>query len=363
MADRAVADQAHSAATGDAGARGWKTLRWMLVALSVAAVLAALVNSRTDVRGTRVARPPGSYLPARTEFLGIANWYAYFQAGSLVIFVAVWAISIRRSVKRGKPTPTLIMVAVTTALTWLDPIMNWAPYAAYDPRMLHLDPDWFWIAAAPTVEPWAVIIGYGYFFLIPAWLVLGAYKRLAARAAIDSWIVRKPKTAVLAMAIPICILWDALMETLFVRMGFYTYTQVIPVGSIFAGHPWQFPLIWEASLFGLVLAPTAALMWVDDHGQTWSETVARRFRVFRSRPHIGAFLIALAVMSVVYAAYGLCFAIIRISGAASAVAIPWRYPETSVYDPQGYFQKAGSPGPFYVGTCSGATPRRQSGGQ
>jgi hypothetical protein len=33
-------------------------------------------------------------------------------------------------------------------------------------------------------------------------------------------------------------------------------------------------------------------------------------------------------------------------------------PETSVFDPQGYFQKAGNPGPFYTGTWGGWEPRR-----
>jgi hypothetical protein len=126
------------------------------------------------------------------------------------------------------------------------------------------------------------------------------------------------------------------MESLFVQMGFYTYTQVIPFGSTFAGTPGQFPLIWEAVLFGLVLAPTASLMWTNDRGQTWGETMALRFRVFRDRPHIGAFTMAFAVMGTIYLAYGLCFGIIRITGAATEVATPWRYPETAVYDPQGY---------------------------
>ncbi len=44
--------------------------------------------------------------------------------------------------------------------------------------MFHFNVDWFWINLAPTVEPWAVVIGYGYFFLIPAWFTL-------ARTAVD----------------------------------------------------------------------------------------------------------------------------------------------------------------------------------
>ena len=332
------------------GGRWPRAVRWAAILLGLTAVIVAVLNSSRDVSGTRIGRPDGAYVPDRTEFLGISNWYLPFEIGSIVIFLVVWSVSIYRSRRHSKPTPTLILMSVTTALVLLDPIMNWAPYAAYDPRMLHFNVDWPWINLAPTVEPWAVIIGYGYFFLIPAWITLAVYRRWATRASIDSWIVRKSRLAVLALSIPICIVWDGLAESLFVQMGFYTYTQVIPFGSTFTGTPGQFPLIWEAVLFGLVIAPTAPLMWVDDRGQTWGESMALRFNMFRGRPHIGAFTMAFAVMGTIYLAYGLCFGLIRATGIATEVATPWRYPETAVYDPQGYFEEAGNPGPFYRGT-------------
>ena len=49
-----------------------------------------------------------------------------------------------------------------------------------------------------------------------------------------------------------------------------------------------------------MLSIAAPLMWVDDSGRTWSEAVARRTRIFARRPYVGAFVIALAMMSVVY---------------------------------------------------------------
>ncbi|WP_424751842.1 spirocyclase AveC family protein [Mycobacterium sp.] len=332
--------------------------RWGAIIVGVVAVVFAALNSSRSVEGTRVGRPEGSFVPSRTEFLGISNWYIYFEIGSLVMFFAVWGMAIVRSRRREKPTPTLLMIAVTTSLTWLDPIMNWAPYAAYDPRMFHFDVDWFWLNLAPTVEPWAVIIGYGYFFLLPAWFTLAVYRRLAAWASAGSWMVRRPKLAVLALSIPFCIVWDGVMEALFVRMGFYTYTQVIPWGSIFNGTPHQFPLIWEAVLFGIMLSVAAPLMWVDDTGRTWSETVARRTKIFAKRPYVGALVIAWALMSVVYLGYGLSFGIIRATGIATETAQPWRYPETKVFDPQGYYQRNGEPGPFMIGTWSGWESKR-----
>jgi hypothetical protein len=328
-------------------------MSWGAIIAGLSAVIFAALHSGRSVEGTRLARPDGSFVPSRTEFLGISNWYIYFEIGSLVMFFAVWGTAIVRSRRSGKPTPTLLMIAVTTSLTWLDPVMNWAPYAAYDPRMLHFDVDWFWFNLAPTVEPWAVTIGYGYFFLIPAWFTLAVYQKIAARASFGSWLVHRPKLAVLALSVVICIVWDGVMEMLFVRMGFYTYTQVIPFGSVFTGTAHQFPLIWEAALFGLMLSATAPLMWVDDSGRIWSESIARRTKIFAGRPYVGAYAIAWALMSVVYVAYGLSFGIIRATGIATEVAQPWRYPEVMVFDPQGYYEKSGEPGPFMLGTWAG----------
>jgi hypothetical protein len=219
--------------------------------------------------------------------------------------------------------------------------------------MFHFDVDWFWFNLAPTVEPWAVIIGYGYFFLIPAWFTLAVYRRIAARVSVGSWLVRRPRLAILALSLVVCIVWDGVMEALFVRMGFYTYTQVIPFGSIFAGTPQQFPLIWEAVLFGIMLSTAAPLMWVDDRGRTWPEAFARRTRIFAGRPYVGAFVIAWAMMSVVYIAYGVSFGIVRATGLATETAQHWRYPETKVFDPQGYFQRNDETGPFMIGTWAG----------
>ena len=143
------------------------------------------------------------------------------------------------------------------------------------------------------------------------------------------------------------------MEALFVRMGFYTYTQVIPFGSIFAGTLHQFPLIWEAVLFGIMLSSAALLMWVDDTGRTWTETLARRTTLFAGRPYVGAFVIAWAMMGIVYVAYGVSFGIIRATGIATETAQPWRYPETKGFDPQGYYQRNGETGPFMIGTWAG----------
>ena len=46
-------------------------------------------------------------------------------------------------------------------------------------------------------------------------------------------------------------------------------------------------------------------------------------------------------------------ALIRASGVATSVACPWPFPESKVYDPQAYYEKAGQPGPFFPGMMDG----------
>src|SRR6202040_1259587 len=134
-------------------------LAWSAIIVGVASLVHAALNSSRSVAGPRVGRPEGSFVPSRTAFLGISNWYLYFEIGSLVMFFAVWGTAIVQSRRRGKPTPTLLMIGVTTSLTWLRPILNWAPYASYGPRVSRFRVDWCGINSGPSVAGWAVTSG------------------------------------------------------------------------------------------------------------------------------------------------------------------------------------------------------------
>lgn len=345
------------------GAPRPRVLRWVLIALGIAALIYAIVNSSRSVEGTRIARPAGSHVPQRTAFLGTSDWYFYFEILTIVGAIAIWSTALYQTRKRGKPSPLLIMVAAITVTALWDPLVNWAGYASYNPREFHLDVDWPWFNLQPTVQAWVPIWGYAGFFLVPAWLTLALYKRLSQRVAPNAFLVRKPRLAILAMAIPICIVFDAVVETLMVRTGIFNYTQVVPFGSIFVGEPWQFPLIWESGLFGSVIALTAPLMWVNDQNQTWGETFSLRYRIFHGRPNLGAFVMSVLAFSVVYVVvYFIPMGAIRMSGIATGVGTPWRFPETAVFDPQGYYENTGNPGPYYVGTWGGWERRSPGGG-
>jgi hypothetical protein len=68
---------------------------------------------------------------------------------------------------------------------------------------------------------------------------------------------------------------------------------------------------------------------------------------------LGTFIVMFAVLNVAYVGYGAGYGIIRATGSATSVACPWPYPEAKVYDPQGLYEKAGQPGPYFAGNWAG----------
>ena len=83
-----------------------------------------------------------------------------------------------------------------------------------------------------------------------------------------------------------------------------------------------------------------------------AEKLAQRARVFASRPALGTFVVMFVIINVAYFAYGVGFAIIKWTRTATSVACPWPYPEAKVYDPQGFYEENGQPGPYSVGIWS-----------
>ena len=151
-------------------------------------------------------------------------------------------------------------------------------------------------------------------------------------------------------------IYDAILETILVRMQLYIYSQVIPFGSLFAGKPYQFPLLWESTFVCWVMIPAGVLLYRDDTGRTQAEKLAQRirtFRPFRARPALATFAVMFAILNVAYFCYGASFGVIRATGAATSVACPWPFPEAKVYDPQGFYAEAGQPGPYMAGIWDG----------
>jgi hypothetical protein len=320
---------------------------WIAVAIALLGVIA--YNARTGAVSPRIANPEVTGVPRPVQFLfGWNHWLALHQVGTVVMMLILIALFVW-AWRRHPAHPYLLMVLASTMIVWQDPIMNWAPYAVYNPQLWHFPEDWPLVRLSPTVEPF-IVIGYStFYFLAPFFASSWILRRLQARWSFDSFFWRRPLFSLAVLLFVTGFIIDACLEIFLVHTGLYIYSQVMPWGSVFAGTPFQFPLIWESALVTVVMIPAGVLCHRDDTGRTQAEKLARRLRWFRTRPALATFLVMAGILNVAYFIYGAGFAAIRASKFATAVACPWPYPEAKVYDPQGFFEREGQPGPYSEG--------------
>lgn len=331
----------------------------VLGVLGLAILIAIAAFARTGAVAARIADPNVAGHPRPVEPLfGFHGWITLHQVGTVVMMVQLVVIFVL-AWRRYPRHPILLMVLVTTILVWQDPIMNWAPYAVYNPQLAHWPETWPLVSLAPTVEPF-IVIGYATFYMAPFFPAVWILRRLQARRSPDAFVWRHPLVSLALLIYPIAFVFDACLEIFLVRTQLYVYSQVPSFGSFAVGKWYQFPLIWESSLVTLVMIPAGVLLYRDDTGKTVAEKLAHRVRWFRTRPALGTFLVMFVIINVAYLFYGLGFATLRATRVADSVACPWPFPEAKVYDPQGFYEEAGQPGPFFPGIWAG-WPSAQSG--
>jgi hypothetical protein len=319
---------------------------------AVLALVAIAVNARRGPGAARIDNPDVTDASRPVEPLfGFDHWITVHQIGTVIMMIALVAVVVV-GWRRHPRHPVLLMVLATTLLVWQDPIMNWAPYAVYNPQLWHWPETWPLVSLSPTVEPF-IVIGYATFYMFPFFPAIWLLRRIQARRPTTSFVWRHPLISLAALILPIAFVFDACLEVFLVRTQLYIYSQVMPFGSIFVGEWYQFPLIWESTMVAFVMIPAGVLLYRDDTGKTQAEKLAHRVRAFRARPALGAFLVMFAFINVGYFAYGAGYGTIRATKAATSVACPYPFEEAKVYDPNGFYEKAGQPGPYFPGIWAG----------
>ena len=335
-------------ATSAPAPRTSRTARRLAVLAVVAAPVLAMLVSRTGPGADRIRNPNVTGAPRPVEFLfGFDHWIMLHQIG-LILMMITLVTGFVIGWRRHPGHPVLLMVLATTLLVWQDPIMNWAPYAVYNPQLWHWPETWPLVSLSPTVEPF-IVIGYATFYMAPFFPAVAVLRRIQAKRPVESFVWRHPLLSLSALILVIGFVFDAFLEIFLVRTGLYIYSHVIPWGSYAAGEWYQFPLVWESVLVSTVMIPAGVLLYKDDTGRTQAEKLVQRFRFMPNHPALGTFLMMFGILNIAYFMYGGAFAIIKASGAATAVACPYPYREAKVYDPQGYYEREGEPGPYFEG--------------
>ena len=120
--------------------------RLLATALWVAVVVGALgsiaYHARTGAVSPRIANPEVTDAPRPVEF----GWGSDFpiqemQWGTVGMMLLLGAVCVRAWMRR-PGHPNVLMVLAATGIVWQDPIMNWAPYAVYNPQLWHWPEDW-----------------------------------------------------------------------------------------------------------------------------------------------------------------------------------------------------------------------------
>lgn len=322
------------------------------ICVCIGAVIVGLIAhfARYGATSARIADPNIVGVPRPVPFLFGIDWLPIIQCGTAFAMLALTAICVV-TWRRTPGHPNVLMTLASTAIVWQDPIWNWATYAAYNPQLWHWPEDWPFVNIAPTVQPF-IVGAYALFFFGPYFPAVALLRRLQAKRSMDHFVWRRPLTSLAGLIFVIGFVIDAILEIGSVRTGTYIYTQTIPWGTLFAGSTFQFPLIWQSTLITIVMIPAGVLCYRDDTGRTVAEKLSQRLRALQTRPALATFLVMFGLMNVAYFTFGTALALIRATGIATSVACPWPFPEAKVYDPQGYYESAGHPGPYSAGTWS-----------
>ena len=137
------------------------------------------------------------------------------------------------------------MGLVTTIIVWQDPIMNWAPYAVYNPRLWHFPESWPLVSLSPTIEPF-VVIGYVMFQLGPYFPAIWVLRKIQARRPVDSFVWRHPLISLGVLILFFGFIIDMILEVTLIRTGHVHLLPGDPVRVDLPGTPHQFPLLWES---------------------------------------------------------------------------------------------------------------------
>src|SRR6476469_10829784 len=118
----------------------WKAA--VCIAVPLVLLVRIAVNARMGAVSPRIRNPDVEGAPRPVEPLfGYEHWLGLFQIFTIVsmsMVIAAYVFAWRRYGAH----PVLLMGIICTLIVWQDPIMNWSPYAVYNPQLWHWPEDW-----------------------------------------------------------------------------------------------------------------------------------------------------------------------------------------------------------------------------
>lgn len=308
---------------------------WVALTIIVLSQMTTGPGERIGVSPPRPGFEVGGAVYANPPFLGFAHWPLVSQIIVFAQALAIYGWYTSASYRQRRVHPILIMLIVATLISpFWDPLISWAAYTAYDPRLVHVPETWPLYDIVPTVQPLATLPGYAMFFVMSVAPGLSLHRALVRRSAPDALLRRRPMLTLFLIVGAFAALFDIGQAWASTRLEIITYTQ-ISFAALRPGSTWQSNLFWEPALCFVMFGIAAMSVYEDDEGRT----IAHRWKSLRHRPVLREFTVSFLVITLATAIYTGAFALVRLSGTATSLACPWPYADTVVYDPNGRYAK------------------------
>lgn len=222
--------------------------------------------------------------------------------------VTVWIFLIRPWIRDRKISIDGMLILVFPFVWWQDMLANYTTsQVSYNSAAFNFGswygfiPGWLSPSDNRMAEPLWVIPAYWYWFVGSTAIAVAAMQ-WARRKWPNVSNVRLVLTCYLVM-----VLFDAVVETIWLRMGMYSYMSGIDWLTLFHGHYYQFP-IYEVILLAASMCAIACVRFFrDDRGCTIAERGVYEVTKKRSGRFILRFLALVGIMNLAYFGYNLAF--------------------------------------------------------
>ncbi len=129
---------------------------WPAIGIVTGLVVLGLIvhNARYGAVSPRIRNPHdrGGLHRLSDPLFGFEHWIVLVEIFSYLALATIFTLIVVLW-RRHPNHPYLLMTLAITTLAWLDPIMNWATFAAYNPDLWHWPEDWPLVSISPTIEP------------------------------------------------------------------------------------------------------------------------------------------------------------------------------------------------------------------
>ncbi|HEX9684078.1 MAG TPA: spirocyclase AveC family protein [Acidimicrobiales bacterium] len=247
-----------------------KPVKWW-AAVGVAFIaLEAYVLAHWIISGNATRTPTGSTPVPGWMTVMAHTWEA---AGVVALVWTIYHFVVRPWRRERRITVDGMLVLTFFTLFWQDPLLNYSQtFATYNSTFINFGN---WAASLPGwLGPNGNLFAEPIIWTAPVYVYASMGGVLLANLVMRKAKQRRPSLGtpgLIGVALVFCMGFDFVIETVWMRLGIYTYAGAIDWLTLFSGHYYQFP-IYEVVLAGGMFAAFACLRYFqNDKGQTVAE--------------------------------------------------------------------------------------------